>query len=1203
MKKMFCKPGPVASETGIQPAKLGKKKSINKKSSQDQAVNGMAGSFFALEPRIMFDGAAVATGAEVSQDTTAQEQPDITGIDGETSADSTNTDSAGTDALWSSGLSLTAPSDRKEIVFIDTRVEDYQTLMEGIDFNADVILLDSTRDGVEQIAEVLNGRSDIDAIHLISHGNQAELRLGTSCLTWESMNGEYADELAIIGQALTNTGDILIYGCNFGQGELGQEAASRLAQLTGGDIAASSDETGAAIYGGNWNLELQTGAIEASLAVSQDAQSAWQGKLATITVTTTNDVINAGDGLISLREAIQTVNAGSGGDTIILPAGTYNLSLTGAGDNLAASGDLDIRNDVTIIGDSAQTTIIDGQGADRVFEILNNSDVTISDVTIQNGAASSGGGIELGSGVSLTLQDVAVTGNTATAQGGGIDTASPIVLNRVTISGNTANNGAGLSNNGGGTITMLNSTISGNTATNNGGGIFARSSVTITNSTIAFNSASSGGGIDKSGGGSVSLKNTILASNTGGNASSTLTSLGNNIDSDGTAGLGDPLDGVNPLLGALADNGGSTQTHALLGGSPAIDAGTSSGAPSVDQRGALRDANVDIGAFEASVITTPTVDLDSNNSSGATGNDYQFTFTEGDGPTAIADSDVDMTDTDSTTFTTVTLAISGLLDGNNETLRLDGDIFALATIVAGQNTSGGNYRVVITTGAGTANVTITKQGGGTFNETETETLIKAIQYQHIDATNPTDGNRLIDVTVNDGTGDGPAARTTINVNPVNAPPVAVADNSTLNEGATATLNLAGNDTDNDDGLDLTSISIVSGPANGTITAINPDGTVSYTHNGSETTSDSFTYTIRDLTGATSNTATVSLTITPTNDAPVITSNGGGTSASLSILSDTTEVTTISATDAEGAILTYSLVGGADAALFTIHPSTGVLTFNTAPDFQSPSDADGNNVYEVVVQVSDGTATDTQSLAVTVTDLPPTVLTPSPSDSGSESTLSEDQSTDSPSDVATDFIAESGVTPSATPAGSLSASPNQTKDAMTVRTLRMEDFMGLTLAQDPKSVDDPIASLVETLKSSFATTTFKSEIQSLLSSSSRFFKGLDHVRDTLNGVTATEKTYVASSIAVSTGLSVGYVIWLLRSGVLLTALLTSIPAWQYINPLLILASPAKKSRHTDTERDDVELLFDHSSDVNPSTTPSAKDTRTPKRSGWFRRHSR
>ncbi|MCA9468849.1 MAG: DUF4347 domain-containing protein, partial [Nitrospira sp.] len=346
---------------------------------------------------------------------------------------------------------------------------------------------------------------------------------------------------AIIGQALTSTGDILIYGCNFGQGERGQEAASRLAQLTGGDIAASSDDTGAAIYGGNWNLELQTGAIEASIAVSQDAQSAWQGKLATITVTTTNDVVNAGDGLISLREAIQTVNAGSGGDTILLPAGTYALSLTGGAEDLAATGDLDILKDVTIIGDSAQTTIIDGLGSDRVFDIL-NGDITISDVTIQNGSASSGGGIQVGS-ASLSLQDTTITGNTASGQGGGIETSGLLTLNRVTISGNTANNGGGLSTSAGGGTTIINSTISGNSANNNGGGLRIRTNVIITNSTIAFNSANSGGGIEQAGGGNTSLKNTILSSNTGGNANSTLTSLGNNIDSDGTAGLGDPLDG------------------------------------------------------------------------------------------------------------------------------------------------------------------------------------------------------------------------------------------------------------------------------------------------------------------------------------------------------------------------------------------------------------------------------------------------------------------------------------------------------------------------------------------------------------------------------------------------------------------------------------------------------------------------------------
>ena len=189
--------------------------------------------------------------------------------------------------------------------------------------------------------------------------------------------------------------------------------------------------------------------------------------------------------------------------------------------------------------------------------------------------------------------------------------------------------------------------------------------------------------------------------------------------------------------------------------------------------------------FGAGINAAPTLDLDANDSSGATGNDYQFTFTEGDGPTAIADSDTDLVDGDSTTFDHVTLSVSGLLDGNAETFVLDGDTFALATAVAGQNTTGGNYHVVITTGAGTATVTITKQGGGTFNETETETLIKAIQYQHTDTDAPTDGDRLIDVIVNDGTDDSVAARTTINVNPVNDAPTVDLD---ANNSSSATGN-------------------------------------------------------------------------------------------------------------------------------------------------------------------------------------------------------------------------------------------------------------------------------------------------------------------------------------------------------------------------------------------------------------------------------
>ena len=181
------------------------------------------------------------------------------------------------------------------------------------------------------------------------------------------------------------------------------------------------------------------------------------------------------------------------------------------------------------------------------------------------------------------------------------------------------------------------------------------------------------------------------------------------------------------------------------------------------------------------------------------------------------------------------------------------------------------------------------------------------------------------------------------------------------------------------GLDLTSITIISGPTNGTIDSINVNGTVDYTHNGSETLADSFTYTIDDLAGATSNTVTVSLTVTPQNDAPIITSNGGGASATVTVIEGNTAVTDVNAFDAEGGPLTYSLIGGADAAKFSIDPTTGVLTFKTAPDFEAPGDVGGDNVYDVVVQVSDGTTVDTQTLAVTVTKAPPVFIPPPPPD--------------------------------------------------------------------------------------------------------------------------------------------------------------------------------------------------------------------------------
>ena len=127
--------------------------------------------------------------------------------------------------------------------------------------------------------------------------------------------------------------------------------------------------------------------------------------------------------------------------------------------------------------------------------------------------------------------------------------------------------------------------------------------------------------------------------------------------------------------------------------------------------------------------------------------------------------------------------------------------------------------------------------------------------------------------------------------------------------------------------------------------------------------------VEDLAG---NGITVSL-----NAAPVITSNGGAATAALTIPENSIAVTTVTATDANADPLTYSIAGGADAARFSINATTGALRFVSAPNFEAPADAGANNVYEVIVQVSDGSASDQQALSISVSDVNENPPTPDP----------------------------------------------------------------------------------------------------------------------------------------------------------------------------------------------------------------------------------
>jgi len=352
---------------------------------------------------------------------------------------------------------------------------------------------------------------------------------------------------------------------------------------------------------------------------------------ATFTVTKTAD---SNDGTCdtdcSLREAIIAANTTPGADTIILPAGTYTLTIGGDNEDNGATGDLDITDSVTMTGAGASSTIIDANALDRVIDLAGSGppDITaaISGITLQNGSiADSGGGLLLRAGNVLTLTDSIVQNNTSSSGdgGGGVyvqGSSSLSLVNSAVISNNSIVRGGGIVNNN--VLTAVNSTISDNTTVGTGGGIFSNNTSSLNNVTIANNRADNGGGISVAPSTALTLTNTLFAGNTNGSmqpsdCQGSLTSQGYNLIQSSssctfTPATGDLID-QDPQLGSLQNNGGPTPTHALLSGSPALDAGSpavpgsgGTACAATDQRGVTRpqDGTVngtavcDIGAYE-----------------------------------------------------------------------------------------------------------------------------------------------------------------------------------------------------------------------------------------------------------------------------------------------------------------------------------------------------------------------------------------------------------------------------------------------------------------------------------------------------------------------------------------------------------------------------------------------------------------------------
>ena len=173
---------------------------------------------------------------------------------------------------------------RHEVVFVDTRTPDYQQLIDDLTSSNDptrhfeVVTLDRGEDGIRQISDALAGYSEVDAVHLVSHGSEEGVQLGSTWLGLDNLS-EYSDAISEWTDTLTDEADLLIYGCDLAGSDDGQTLIDSVAALTGADVAASEDATGNAILGGDWDLEYQVGDVESLIAFSAELQEDWEGIL------------------------------------------------------------------------------------------------------------------------------------------------------------------------------------------------------------------------------------------------------------------------------------------------------------------------------------------------------------------------------------------------------------------------------------------------------------------------------------------------------------------------------------------------------------------------------------------------------------------------------------------------------------------------------------------------------------------------------------------------------------------------------------------------------------------------------------------------------------------------------------------------------------------------------------------------------------
>ncbi len=380
----------------------------------------MHSELLALEPRVLLDAAYSDTLDHLGHATEINNGHDFFG------PDSSQLFAALTDARLPAMNNSAAEPFGHQIYFVDSGVADNAAILSTLAPDAEIHTIAANQDGISLIAATLAGRTDVAAIHIVSHGEQGTLMIGNAVLDGASMQGKYRNDLAAIGHALTADADILLYGCDFAGGESGAAAAQLLGELTGADIAASDDLTGNAGLGGDWDLECHYGNIEAKVIDAPE----WRGVLTPVTISTTAPPAVVGGALvwynagtlgstsIDLRASVVSVSGGINGISGQTVADNPSLAFsTGAG----GAGEVVIRWEI-FAADAGHTlslratgspnfTVndIDGTGSPHTLESVSPSMTGLTGYTVSSTTALSittGSGLLTASGTDSDLDNV-----------------------------------------------------------------------------------------------------------------------------------------------------------------------------------------------------------------------------------------------------------------------------------------------------------------------------------------------------------------------------------------------------------------------------------------------------------------------------------------------------------------------------------------------------------------------------------------------------------------------------------------------------------------------------------------------------------------------------------------------------------------------------------------------------------------------------